>query len=216
MESTPRKLTLWYFPFPGRGGAIRDAFRIGRVPFTDETIDADTFRKKKAAGELPFGSMPVLIVEERRRHVVSQSNAILRYAGKLGGLYPMDDHLAALRVDEILDAAEEATQSLGVSIGEEDPDRKAALRRKMAEEDLPRWFGRLERILDQNGTSDHFVGTSLTVADLKMLYVIEKYLDGSLDGIPTTVMGPFGKLLAWRKNIRAVRDGRVAGRSVGP
>ncbi len=59
MTSTPTKLTLWYFPFPGRGGAIRDAFLIGRVPFTDENIDTDTFRKKKEAGQLPFGSMPV-------------------------------------------------------------------------------------------------------------------------------------------------------------
>ena len=78
MTTIPR-LTLWYFPFPGRGEAIRDAFRIGNVPFTDERIDFATFAQKKEAGELPFGAMPVLLVEDAgRRHVVSQSNGTLQ------------------------------------------------------------------------------------------------------------------------------------------
>ena len=208
--TTPTTLTFWYFPFAGRGAAIRDAFRIGKVAFADEKIDPDTFKRKKAAGELPFGSLPVLVIEdERGKRLVSQSNAILRYAGKLGGLYPTADHLTALRIDEMLDAAEDATYLIGASIQEEDPARKASMRKHMAEEALPRWFGRFERILDQNGTTDYFVGDTLTVADLKMLYMIDKYLNGSLDGIPTTVMDPFEKLGAWRKHVRAVRDARV-------
>jgi glutathione S-transferase len=40
---------------------------------------------------------------------IAQSQAILRYAGKLSGLYP-GDPMAALKVDEILGAIEDVIQ----------------------------------------------------------------------------------------------------------
>lgn len=51
----------------------------------------------------PFGSMPVLDIGEER---FAQSGAIIRYVGKLAGLYP-EDPVAALRVDMVIDTMEE-------------------------------------------------------------------------------------------------------------
>lgn len=74
----------------------RQAFDDKRIPFPE-------FGALKAAGAFPFGSVPVLDIGTER---FAQSGAILRYAGKLAGLYPVDA-VAALRVDMAIDTIEE-------------------------------------------------------------------------------------------------------------
>ena len=94
----PLALRLRYFPFAGRAGAIRDALRIGNVRFDDVHVPLDRFSEQKAAGELPFGSLPVLDVDDgERRTSAAQSNAILRFVGRLTGLYPVDDRCVRSR-----------------------------------------------------------------------------------------------------------------------
>jgi glutathione S-transferase len=206
----PLALRLRYFPFAGRAGAIRDALRIGNVRFDDVHVPLDRFSEQKAAGELPFGSLPVLDVDDgERRTSAAQSNAILRFVGRLTGLYPVDDPLRALKVDEALDVGEELYQLIAPSIGETDPERRKAMRKVLAEETLPRWGGYLERLLVANGRSGFVAGDSLTVADLKLHHAVEKLTAGSLDGVPKTVLDGFPALTAWRKNVAAVREARL-------
>ena len=206
----PLALRLRYFPFAGRAGAIRDALRIGNVRFDDVHVPLDRFSEQKAAGELPFGSLPVLDVDDgERRTSAAQSNAILRFVGRLTGLYPVDDPLRALKVDEALDVGEELYNLIAPSIGEPDPERRKAMRKVLAEETLPRWGGYLERLLVANGRSGFVAGDSLTVADLKLHYAVEKLTNGSLDGVPKTVLDGFPALTAWRKNVAAVREARL-------
>jgi glutathione S-transferase len=203
-------LRLRYFPFPGRAGAIRDALRIGNVRFEDEHVPPDRFREQKAAGELPFGSLPVLEVESGGRTTsAAQSNAILRFVGRLTGLYPVDDPLRALKVDEALDVAEDLYHLIAPSIGEQDADRRKAMRKILADETLPRWGGYLERLLVANGKTGFVAGDALTVADLKLHYAVDKLTNGSLDGVPKTVLDDFPALGAWRKNVAAVREARL-------
>ncbi len=81
-------LRLRYFPFSGRAEAIRDALRIGRVDFVDELLTFEQFNDARAVNEFPFGSLPVMMVEsDAGTQCVAQSNAILRLAGRLSGLY---------------------------------------------------------------------------------------------------------------------------------
>jgi glutathione S-transferase len=202
--STP-SLTLIYFPFGGRAAAIRDAFRIGGVQFTDQHVAPDTFPALKASGELPFGALPVLKVGDR---TISQSNAILHYAGKLSGLYPADPVLA-LRVDEAIGGTDDMMQPMGDSIREQDPARKATMRVEMAESSLPANFARFEKLIHANGDTGFLVGDSLTIADLKLLHSLDKLTDGSLDGIPPSIIDPFPTLKAWRDNVRAVREKKL-------
>jgi glutathione S-transferase len=203
-------LHLRYFPFPGRAGAIRDTLRIGGVAFEDLHVSLDRFQELKASGELPFGSLPVLdVVTPGGKISAAQSNAILRFAGRQAGLYPTDDALQALKVDEALDLGEDLYGVIAPSIAEQDPERRAAMRKVLAEDTLPRWLGFLERLLVANGRTGFVVGDSLTVADLKLYWVADKLTNGSLDGIPRTLLDRFEAVSAWRRNVSAVRASRL-------
>ena len=204
-------LRLRYFPFPGRAGAIRDTLRIGDVAFEDFHVSLDRFQELKASGELPFESLPVLdVVTSGRTVSAAQSNAILRFAGRRAGLYPVDDAVRALKVDEALDLGEDLYGIITPSIAEQDPERRTAMRKLLAEETLPRWVGFLERLLVANGRTGFVVGDSLTVADLKLYWVVDKLTNGTLDGIPRTLLDRFAAMTAWRKNVTAVRESRLA------
>lgn len=205
------KLRLSYFPFPGRGGPIRDALNIGGIPFEDAHVPPDQFMRRKAAGEFPFGSLPVLDVETPAGKVTAaQSNALLRFVGRQTGLYPVDDPLRALKVDEALDFAEDFYHLIAPSMAESDVGKRMAMRKVLAEEGLPRWAGYLDKLLVANGRTGFVVGSSLTVADLKLHWVVDKLTNGTLDGIPRTIADPFPALKAWQKNVAEVRAKRLA------
>ena len=55
------------------------------------------------------------------------------------------------------------------------------------------------------------VGDSLSVADLKIYWVVDKLTNGTLDGIPTSLLDGLAAVAAWRKNVAAVREARLAG-----
>lgn len=204
-------LRLRYFPFPGRAGPIRDALNIGQIEFEDEHVPPEKFRERRAAGEFPFGGLPVLDVETTTGTVRSaQSNAILRFAGRLSGLYPIDDPVNALKVDEALDLGEDINQLIGPSIHEQDVEKKLAMRKELAEKTLPEWFAYFERLLVHNGSTGFLVGEELTVADLKLYWIIDWLTSGILDGIPTTLLDSFATAVAWRTNVTAVREARLA------
>lgn len=209
--SDDAKIRLRYFPFPGRAGAIRDALRIGGIAFEDVHVPMERFEQQKAAGELPFGALPVLDVTTRDGTVsAAESNAILRFVGRRVGLYPLDDPLKALKVDEALDLGEDLYHLIGPSIGEPEVARRMAMRKVLAEETLPRWGGYVDRLLVANSQTGFVVGDTFTVADLKLHWIIDKLTNGSLDGIPKSVLDGFPALNAWRKNVAAVREARLA------
>src|SRR5512134_2117665 len=96
------KLVLTYFDFHGgRGEAARLIMHLAGVPFDDRRIPGKDWPALRDT--MPFQAMPVLEVDGK---VITQSNTINRYLGKLGGLYPKDDWQATL-ADEIMDAVED-------------------------------------------------------------------------------------------------------------
>lgn len=202
------QLTLLYFPFGGRAAAIRDAFRIGGVAFEDKHLGREEFRRLKSEGELPYGSLPVLDIGGDRPQRIAQSNAILRYAGRLAGLYPSDP-FDALRVDELIDFAEDMNHALAPSMAEPDMEKKLAMRKVLVDEKIPLWCKRLEARLAANSDPNHFVGSTLTIADLKLLHGLDTLVSGSLDGVPKTVLDGFADLAAWRSSVRAERAAKL-------
>ena len=214
--NTFTSLRLRYMAFPGRAQAIRDALRIGHIDFVDEHLTDDQFRDCRTAGEFPFGGIPVLVIETSDgTQCVAQSNAILRFAGRLTGLYPIDDPLQALKVDEALGVAEDINCLLEPSLHEQNTERKMAMRKVLAEETLPYWMGCLERSLVANGSTGFMVGTNLTIADLKLYWIIDWLTMGIVDGIPKNLIDGFKNLVNWRKNITVVREARLAETSGG-
>lgn len=203
-------LRLRYFPFPGRAEAIRDTLRIGHVDFIDEHLTFEQFQACRTANEFPFGGLPVLVVETADgEQCIAQSNAILRFAGRITGLYPKDDPLQALKVDEALDMGEDINCQISPSLHEQDEDRKMAMRKVLAEETLPFWLACFERLLVANGSTGFLVGNSLTIADLKLYWILDWLTMGILDGIPASLADNYEHVLSWRNNISSVRNTRL-------
>ena len=76
---------------------------VSLQPYEDRRYPYDEFEKMQAAGEWPFGAVPALDVDGER---LAQSCTLLRYVGKLSGMYPASPILAA-RSDMAVDAMEE-------------------------------------------------------------------------------------------------------------
>merc|ERR1712065_84472 len=135
------------------------------------------FGAAKADGSLPYGSLPVF-TPAGSDMVYGQSNAILRYVGKLTGLYP-EDPLEALLVDELMDAVE------------------GAFGKKLSQ---------INARFALNADSV-YLGNSLTIAELKVSELVNWILSGNLDGIPpeTITGGDYPALAALHADVEAKR-----------
>jgi len=170
------KLKLTYFDFDGgRGEPARLAFHIGGIAFEDHRIagkDWPAFRDKT-----PFLAIPTLEVDGQ---VVSQSNSINRYVGKLTGLYPKDD-LQAFLCDEVMEAVEDISTRIAQTIGlSEDAKKKA--REELAADHVTRYLEQFQARLEAAG-GEYFADRRLTVADLKVAMLIRWLRSGVLDYI---------------------------------
>ncbi|CAM9835794.1 unnamed protein product, partial [Ectocarpus sp. 8 AP-2014] len=80
-KKMPSIATLNYFGLPGRGEATRVALAYAGKDFEDNRMGFPEYGACKWAGK----GLPVLEMDDAE---YTQSTAPLRYAGKLGGLYP--------------------------------------------------------------------------------------------------------------------------------
>ncbi|CAN0017992.1 unnamed protein product [Ectocarpus sp. 12 AP-2014] len=192
-------ITLTYFDIPGPAEAIRLAFYVGGIPFKDRRVSRQEFAKIKQGPfalschipDLPFAQLPILTVDEE---VFPQSAAILRYAGKIGGLYPSDP-IAAAKVDAVIDCMFDIQAAIRPSIYETNAQRKLSMRKELSEVTLPLWLQYLERWLERAGTT-FFVGEEITICDL-VIYTRMKWLRrGVLVGIPDTILRNFRRVRA--------------------
>jgi glutathione S-transferase len=174
----------------GRGEAIRLAFYLAGLPLKEIRVPFEQWEVYK--GKTPFGRIPVLNVDDSL--VYTQSNSILRYAGKLTGLYPTND-LEALRVDQIMDSVEDAQITLMKFRKEQDPEKKKQLGLKQAAPDssLSLWFKATEKILEDTGCNPYVTGT-LTIADLKLATFIHRLKN--LPPLPITIADSYKHCMA--------------------
>lgn len=180
---------LTYFDTPGRAEPIRLAFHLAGIKFEDRRLTGEQWMAMMSTA--PATGLPFL---EMGTTIMTQSQAILRYVGKLAGLYP-DDSILAAKVDELLGIMEDIAQEIIPSMFIEGPE-KTAMRKVLAEESLPRWFERLESRLRKNG-GNFFVGNSLTIADLQIFCMCSWIVGGSLDDIPKTLLDHHAALKAF-------------------
>lgn len=175
------KLKLTYFDFNGgRGEANRLAMAIGNIPFTDDRVTVEDWPSVKET--TPFGQLPVLEVDGEQ---ITQCNAINRYVGRLGGLYP-EDPLEGLRCDEIMDAVEDVMNKIVPTLFMQDEEQKRQEREKLAEGPIPHYVRRFGEILHSRG-GKYFAGGNLTVADLKVFLWVRYLRSGMLDYVPTDI-----------------------------
>jgi glutathione S-transferase len=182
------QLKLSYFDMHGgRGEPARLALAIGGVAFEDHRFTFAEFADVRKA--TPFGQVPVLYVDGT---LVTQSDAILRYAGKLAGLYPTDP-LQALLCDEVAYVVEEANVKLGPTFRMTGEEQKAA-RLALVNGSMPVYLAWLQSKLVANG-GEYFADKRLTVADLKVFVDVRGLNSGRLDHVPTDLVEKVAPLL---------------------
>ena len=175
------QLKLSYFDFHGgRAEPARLALAIGGIAFDDHRFAFPEFAEVRKT--TPFGQVPVLHVDGLQ---VTQCDAILRYAGKLAGLYPTDP-LQALFCDEVMFVVEEAGMKMGPTYRMTGEEQKAA-RLALVNGSIPQYLGWLEQQLKAHG-GEYFADHRLTVADLKVFVDVRGLNSGRLDHIPTDLV----------------------------
>lgn len=172
----------------GRGEPIRIALHAAGIDFEDHRVAFPDFQAAKK--NLPFGCVPVLEVDGV---AVTQSNAIARYVGRLGDLYPKDER-QALYCDETMDAVEDISHYLGPTFGLQGEALKSA-REQLVERRLSVFLPGLAKLLARGG-GKYFADNRLTVADLKVFVQTRWFRSGLLDHVPADLVDSLAPALA--------------------
>jgi len=183
------QLKLTYFDFDGgRGEPARIALSSAGIAFEDDRVAfADWLARKKDAR---FGGLPLLEVDGQ---VLTQSNTINRYVGRLTGLYPEDPWQAAL-CDEACDAVEEYHGEISRSFGIKDPEELRRVREELVASKFPLYLKAFDAMLRERG-GEWFADGRLTIADLKMKEVVRQLRSGKLDHVPTDIVKTYAPKL---------------------
>ena len=175
------QLKLSYFDFHGgRAEPVRLALHIGGIPFEDHRFAFTQFAEVRKS--TPFGQVPTLMVDGVQ---VTQCDSILRYAGKLAGLYPLEA-FQALLCDEVMYVVEEASVKMGPTFrmtGDAQREARAAL----VNGSIPVYLGWLQSQLQAHG-GEYFADNRLTIADLKVFADVSALKSGRLDHVPADLV----------------------------
>jgi glutathione S-transferase len=194
---------LTYFDINGgRGESIRLAFHIGGIEFEDVRLKGADFGKVRES--FRFRALPALEIDGQQ---ITQSNAILRYVGKLSGLYPTDD-LQALHCDEVMDAVEDLNHAVGRTFGLKGEAMKQA-REELVAGRLATYLRGLDALLARGG-GEYFADARLTVADLKVFVETRNLAKGTLDHVPTDLVERLAPALAAHRERIASHPGVVS------
>jgi glutathione S-transferase len=175
------QLKLTYFDMHGgRAEPARLAMHLGGIAFEDHRFSFPEFADVRKA--TPFGQVPTLHVDGA---MVTQSDAITRYVGKLAGLYPVDAYQALL-CDEVMGVVEDATVRLVPSFRMAGEEQEAA-RIALVEGSMPMYLGWLQSQLIARG-GEFFADNRLTIADLKVFVDVRGLNSGRLDHVPTDLV----------------------------
>jgi glutathione S-transferase len=171
------KIKLTYFDFSGgRGEPVRIALHAAGMKFEDDRLSFADFTARRET--LPFGALPVMEIDGV---IVTQSNAMCRYAGKRAGLYPKDD-LQAMYCDEVMGVVEDLSHFIGPTIGLTGDELKKA-REELVAGRLTVGLKGMAGLLKRGG-GKYFADNRLTVADIKAYFQTRWLTSGALDHVP--------------------------------
>lgn len=194
-------IEMLYFGIKGRAEASRLALTAGGVEFTDKTIEFSEWPALKSSGKLPFGQMPMLTVDGVQ---YTQSDAILRYCGKLAGLYPRDDDTLAMAIDEALGALADVTAAVFAYRGPDEAMKKEA-REKFVNTTGPTLLKGLEKVVSSKAKTESWLcGSALSVADLQLFCVINNVKFGHVDHVSPDFFDAYPRLMASFNAVAAV------------
>jgi len=139
-------------------------FAEAGIEYVDNRLEKEAWAEIKAG--TPFGQLPILEVDGV---MLCQSNACARLVARRHNLAGQSE-LEQAQVDMIVDCLEDITKPMIAIFHEPDETKKAELKKKFGEEQLPGYLAHLEAIVAKNhGGDKFFVGTGMTWADLGFL-----------------------------------------------
>lgn len=176
------KLRFTYFDIKGSRGQVgRLAMEFADIEFEDVRLKFPDFLAQRDS--FPYRAIPILEVDGT---VVAQSNGINRYLGKLAKLYPTDPLQAAL-CDEVMDAVEDVTNKVQVTLFIKDEEEKKLARQALADGPIPAYLRQIAARLEARG-GQYFADGRLTVADLKVFVWVKSLRSGILDHVPADLV----------------------------
>ena len=132
-----------YFDAAGRAEIIRICLSIAKVDWKDTRFQFKDWPTIKPT--TPLGSAPILKIDNVD-HV--QSMALARYAARLAGLYPEENPLDALVIDEVMDSVNELISKIPRV---EDPKELETVRKEYQANIMPKYAAFLEGVIQRNG-----------------------------------------------------------------
>lgn len=171
---------------------MRIALRAANVPFEDERLNFAQLTARKA--DSPTGQWPIIQIDGK---TYTQSGAMLRWAGKKGGLYPTDD-FAAFRVDEALGLLEDLMTSVP---READPEAHKTKREAWVANKAPIFLGLLNTRYTESG-GPYLLGSEMSVADLVLVGTAALLESGMFDHVPKDMLAAYPSL------VKAAEEGK--------
>jgi len=197
--STP-KYKLVYFNVRALAEVSRLLFSVAGIEFEDYRYPIDTSNfsrpewdadKAKDPFKYPFGTIPVLEVDGKQ---IAQSKVIERYLARKFNLLGSDESQSLL-IESIIEEISDIKAKWNAL--------KETDRNKYFDTELPKYFGFLDRI----GGSGHFVGSSISYADISFFNFVDNHdnqdrLQQSLSGFPNLKavaenVGKHAGVVAW-------------------
>mmetsp|Transcript_3057 Transcript_3057/g.8300 ORF Transcript_3057/g.8300 Transcript_3057/m.8300 type:complete len:227 (-) Transcript_3057:61-741(-) len=194
------KIKVYYYDFKfWRAEVIRCGLFLQNIPFEDIR---DKEKLKEVTPKSPFRAFPIVDIDGT---IVSQSQAIASYIGKLGSvfdyeaaglnkadapyprMYPADgDYMGMAKCDEIINGVTDVSSTVGSTFGlpkdEVEPKRTALIQKDGGR--LYMHCSGLDSLLCA-GAPGVACGKTLTVADLCVWMLVSWLNKGVLDHIPT-------------------------------
>jgi glutathione S-transferase len=164
-------LKLFYFPIRGRGEQVRILLHALEVPFEDVAVGRDALMamKKEGPRTLAFGALPMI---DDAGFKLVQGPAIMAYLGRKHGAAPTDPHQAA-RADAICLGAEDLRMQYFKLFGDGAESKQSEFTDGNWQQ---RWLPNLEGLLEANGSNEHFVGDSMSFADVAVWDVLNAFV----------------------------------------
>eukprot|EP00118_Oscarella_pearsei_P028740 m.2812 g.2812 ORF g.2812 m.2812 type:complete len:208 (+) comp8916_c0_seq1:133-756(+) len=187
---------LTYFTGRGRAEIIRLILAQGGVEYEDERIPGDKWPELKP--KTPTGCLPFMTVDGA---MISESQALAAFVAEVAGLHG-DTPLNKARAHMVAEATNVVFNKMVENHFIKDETKKAEEGKKLKEETMPGFMGRMEKILVANEGGDGWiVGSSVTYADIVLLNLFNTI---SLYGDSAFAKGDAPKLAALVKKVEAL------------
>ncbi|XP_072162911.1 S-crystallin SL11-like [Diadema setosum] len=163
---------LVYFNGRGRAEVSRLLFAQAGVEYEDSRVTQEEFAAmKEDKSKLPFGQLPVLIVDSHPP--LPQSHAIERYLAREFGMYGKSNYESTM-IDLVAETMEEIAKPVFPMYMEKDAEKKAQMIEEYVEKTSVPFITPVEKHLGKNNEGKgYFVGETMTAADLYVFAVFE-------------------------------------------